>query len=152
MSDGDPQNLAFFGFIRERSGLVIHPDVDILTEEFQVFIPEHGSRKKAQFEENLEAVADSEHQPSFEGEFFNLLHKWRKGSDGARPEIVSVGKSSREDNTINIFQIMFFVPEEYRILVEDILKRKEGVIIFDLILFRNLPGELFDDGIGQDFV
>jgi len=53
----------------------------------------------------------------------------REGGDRARPQVITVRKSSWEDDTIDIFEVMLFMPEEYRVLLEDVSENEESVVV-----------------------
>src|SRR5258706_4652665 len=62
VGDRKPQHLApMAGRGEGRIGL-FNADVNVLTEELQVPVAEHGSGQQAGLEKNLEAVTDSEHR------------------------------------------------------------------------------------------
>jgi hypothetical protein len=77
----------------------------------------------------LKAVADSKHQPSGKGKFFDFLHQGREASDGSGPEIVSIRESSWEDNTVCVLKVMLFMPEKKRLLFQNFLDCIQSVMV-----------------------
>ena len=103
--------------------------MDMIAEKLQVFVPKHGSGEEFQFQENLEAVANTQHKPSFLCEFLEFFHE--RGELGYRPraQVISVRKSSGQDDTVGIFQVVVFVPEIKSILATDVPEDMERVMV-----------------------
>lgn len=95
MGDRDPEHSIFLPLVCEWRLVVFHLQVDMLTEKLQVFVPEHGSWEQSQFQKHLETVANAQHEPSPVCEFLEFFHEGGELGYRARPQVISVGKSSR---------------------------------------------------------
>jgi hypothetical protein len=111
VSDRNPQNLALGGAPGEDRPVIFDPEINMLAKELQVLVPEHGSWQKAELEEDLESIADSQDETPVMGEIFDLLHERGEAGDGARPEVIPVRKTPRQDDAIHVPELMVFVPE-----------------------------------------
>src|SRR5262249_43103502 len=98
--DWDLQNLTFSGGAGERTVGFFDADVNVAADKAQAGVAHHGTGEEARFAQNLETVADAEHNAAAFGERFYGLHDRRETRDGAGPEIVTVGKSAGQDNGV----------------------------------------------------
>lgn len=58
VGDGNFEHISFLGSVRERSVGILCSQMDMLTEKFEVFVPEHRTWEELQLEEDLEAITD----------------------------------------------------------------------------------------------
>src|ERR1019366_5560466 len=129
VSDGDGQDFAFFARIRERRLIVFHSYVHRLANIFQADIPHESSRQQSRFTQDLEAVADAQHQAALVGEFADGLHDRGELGDGAGAEVVAVSEPSWHDDGVAVLKVLGVVPKESYGLLRDLLDGPEGIVI-----------------------
>ncbi len=66
----------------------------IMADEFQPRVAHEHAGQKACLAENLETVADPEHQPAANSEIAHRVHDRRTRRDGAATQVITVGKSA----------------------------------------------------------
>ncbi len=74
-------------------------------------IDQERAGKQTRFAEDLEAVADTEHEPALIGELDDLLHDRRETGDRAGTQVVTVGETAGHDDRVNALEITVFVPQ-----------------------------------------
>ena len=65
--------------------------------------------------EDLEAVADPQHQAPAGGELDHRVHRRREAGDGAGPEVVAVGEPARDDHRVGSPEVALGVPHQLRL-------------------------------------
>ena len=65
-------------------------------------VAEQRAGQQAGFHQDLEAVADAEHQAAVGGELLDRLHHRRKVGDGAAAQVIAVGEAAGQDDGIDI--------------------------------------------------
>src|SRR6185312_1273613 len=83
VGDGNAQNLALSELRSEWRRRGFGTELHFATDEFELLIAEQSAREQASFDQDLEPVADTEHQAAIRGELLNRLHDRRKARDGA---------------------------------------------------------------------
>jgi hypothetical protein len=63
-------------------------------------VPKHCSGEKSGFEQNLEAVADPDHQTIGARKALHLAHDWRKSSNGTRSKMIAVGEPTGQHDSV----------------------------------------------------
>jgi hypothetical protein len=129
MGDGNSEHLAYASRAGERRVAGFNAEIHRTTDEAEAAIAQNGTRKQAGFEKNLKSVADAENEPASGGEALNRAHHRGKTSDGAGAEIITVGKTARENDGINAGQILGLVPQHLDRLLEDATDRVPRVVI-----------------------
>ena len=81
MGDGKAKNRSRPRRIGERAVMALDPDMNVLANEVQSPIPDQRARQQTAFAENLEAIANSNHQTSVCGEAGHRGHDRRKARD-----------------------------------------------------------------------
>src|SRR6185503_10137366 len=89
--------------------------VHVLAVKLEVAIAEHRARQEPALEKDLKAVADAEHRTPSPGKFPDRCHDRREARDCAGPKVVAVRD--------------LLVPDESRLLTEDVLRGVVGVVI-----------------------
>src|SRR5262245_30264387 len=84
-----------------RVGL-LNTDVHVLTLKFQAAIAKHGARQQSDLEQDLEAVADSDHRSSSGCESFHLSHDRRETRNRSRAQVIAMGEPARQDHNVGI--------------------------------------------------
>ena len=100
VADGNPQDFTVLAGVGEWCVGVFHAQVDKFTDVLQSRVAHERAGKQAGFAENLEAIADADNQSASNGKFSDLLHDGRKLGDGARTQIVTIGKSAGHNNGV----------------------------------------------------
>ena len=103
--------------------------VDVAADEFQAAIAEQRAGEQAGFDQDLEAVADAEHEAAIGGELLDGLHDGREFGDGAAAQVVAVGEAAGQDDGVDIAESGGVVPDELRLLPEVVGDGVEGVVI-----------------------
>ena len=80
---------------------VLDPHVLHLAQESALGVAHQHARQEPGFAQNLEAVADAEHQPAARGVVVDRLHDRGARGDRAAAQIVAVGESARQDDEIH---------------------------------------------------
>jgi hypothetical protein len=57
------------------------------------------------------------------------LHDRRKLRDGSRAQVIAEGKSSGHDDRVAILQIVRFMPQKRRLLLEHVLDCPESIVV-----------------------
>ena len=86
-----------------------------------------GSRPR--FHQDLESVADAQHQSSIGGEFADCRHDGRELGDGAAAQVIAVGEAAGEDHGIDIAERGRVVPDEFRGLSKIVSDRVKSIVI-----------------------
>ena len=71
----------------------------------------HGAGEHPRLQQDLETVADADHQPTVVGETLYRIHDGRKMGDSAATQIIAVGKTSGKDDAIEPLDLSVLVPE-----------------------------------------
>ena len=79
--------------------------------------------------QNLEAVADAEHEPAIGGELAHRRHHGRELGDGAAAQVVAVGEAAGQDHGIDVAERGRIMPDEFRRLAEIVGDRVPSVVI-----------------------
>ena len=83
-------------------------------DEFEPAIADQRAGQQAGFDQDLESVADAEHQPAIGGEFLDRLHHGREFGDGAAAQVIAVGEAAGKDDGIDIAERGGIVPDKLR--------------------------------------
>ena len=74
----------------ERSGRVFHPNMNIFTNKVKRTVSQHRSWQQLCLEQNLEAVANTQHQSAVSGKLLDHAHHRRKSCDRTCAQIISI--------------------------------------------------------------
>jgi hypothetical protein len=91
---------------------VLHSEENLFADELQASVSHQSTGEKARLDQDLEPVADSENQSSRGREPLHGLHDGRKTGQSAGPQIVSIRKSTGDDDHIDPGELLLFVPDE----------------------------------------
>ena len=72
------------------------------------------ARQQSRLGQNLESIADAQHQPAAGRKTLHRLHHRREARNRARAQVVAVGKSARNQHRVHAVQILAVMPEEGR--------------------------------------
>ncbi len=86
---------------------------------FRSAIAQQRAGQQAGFHQNLEAVADAEHQAAIGRELLHRAHDGRETRDGAAAQIIAVGKSAGQNDGVDVAEIGGIVPDEFGRAVPD---------------------------------
>nr|ADI18668.1 hypothetical protein [uncultured Acidobacteria bacterium HF4000_26D02] len=129
MRDRQLQHLPDRGATGERRVGLLHTHVDVLAEKLQPAIREQRALEQTRLEQHLEPVADTDDRPSRVGELAHTGHDWRKPGNRAGPQVVAVGEPTGQHDDIGAMEIGVLVPDELRLLPQDMLGRVVRVVI-----------------------
>ena len=105
-------------------------EIDVAADEFELRIAHQHARQQAGLAQNLEAVADAEHQPALGGEGAHRIHHRRTRGDGAAAQIVAVGETARHHHQVGARrQIVLGVPDHRRRAARHQLQRARHVAL-----------------------
>ena len=139
---------------------VLDPQVLHLAQEAAVRVAHQDARQQASLAEDLEAVADAEHQAAALGVKRDRPHDRRSRRDRAAAEIVAIGEAPRQDHEVGALrQVGIGVPDDRRRVARDLFERAGGVLFaigagkeddggFHRRL-RDLDRVILDDGVGE---
>jgi hypothetical protein len=96
MGDGQAQYLAHGAGARKRSVRAFNSAPDPLRPKLERRVAQHCARQQTSLEEDLEPIADPEHQATVSSEFLNAGHDWREAGNGASPKMVAVREATRQ--------------------------------------------------------
>jgi hypothetical protein len=85
---------------------------DIAADERQRRVRPQRAGQQAGLAEDLEAVADSQHQPALPRELDDRRHRRREPRDRTAAEVVAVREAAREDDRVNGREPLVAVPRE----------------------------------------
>ena len=97
--------------------------------ELQSAIAQQRAGKQAALHQNLESVADAQHQSAVGREFLHCAHHRRKFGDGAATKIVAVGEAAGQDHRVDVAQRGRVVPDQLARLAEVMGNRVPSVVI-----------------------
>lgn len=123
MGDGDVPEIAGAGLVGEGGVRVFDAEGNLFADEMEVAVADKGAGEEAGFAEDLESVADAEDQFARFGGGSDGRHDGGETGNGAAAQVVSVGKSARENDGIEAVGGGFFVPE---VVCGDALEGAEG--------------------------
>ena len=86
---------------------------------FRLRVAQQGAGQQTGFHQNLEAVADAEHQAAIRGELLHRLHHRREARDRAAAQIIAVREAAGQNDGIDVAQIDGIVPDELGFLAQD---------------------------------
>ena len=112
MPDRDFKHVTFAARVRERSIRALNAQLHRLADVLQSGISQQRTGQQSRLAENLEAVADTQHQPAVCRKAAYLLHNGRKFCYRTSPQVVAISKSTGDDNGIAVFKVMAGVPKE----------------------------------------
>ena len=97
--------------VRERRVEPLGGDRDLPAGEPQRRVPQERARHQAGLGEDLEAVADPEHQPAVAGERRHGAHDRAEPRDDAGPQVVAVREAARQDDRGDALERRLLVPQ-----------------------------------------
>jgi hypothetical protein len=96
----------------ERSLEIRGLEEDLFAVEAEVPVADQGSGQQARLAEDLEAVADAQHQSAVVGETAHGLHHRAEAGDGTAPEGVAVAEAAGNDDRIHLTEVGVLVPDQ----------------------------------------
>ena len=82
-------------------------------------IPYQRAWQKPGFTEDLETVADSQHQTAVVGEAADRLHHRTEPGDGSAAEVVAIAETARHQHGVGVAQGFLLVPDIIRLVAKD---------------------------------
>src|SRR5580692_2389588 len=104
-------------------------DVHLATEIAQALVAHHRAGKKSCFEQDLEAVADSEDQASGTREAVHGFHYRRKSRNRPGAQVIAIREAAGENYDVAVGKIFGLVPDEFDGLMDDCGDGMVGVFI-----------------------
>ena len=92
--------------------------IDVLQTNFSPGIPQQRAGQKSGFHQNLKSVTDADHRAATGGKLLHACHHRRKFGDGAATKIVAIGESARQDDSIDVTQLVRIMPDKFGRLPE----------------------------------
>jgi hypothetical protein len=90
----------------------------VAADEAKRLVPQQRTGQQAGLAEDLEAVADPEHEPARSGELARRRRRRREARDRAAAEVVAVREAAGQDDRVEIRQLVLLVPDRNRLRVE----------------------------------
>ena len=116
--DGHAQHLALLRRVGEGRVGGVDAQAHFAADELEAAVADQRAGQQAALHQDLEAVADAEHQPAIGGELLDRLHDGRELGDGAAAQVIAVGEAAGQDHGIDIAERGRIVPDEFRRLPE----------------------------------
>ena len=129
VGDRHGQHLPFLAPCVNGEFVVSTRNLDGLADEFQSRVAQQRAGQQAAFAEDLEAVADAQHEPAIGGELLDSLHHRRELGDRSAAQVVAVGEAAGQDDSIDIAELLRVVPDEFRLLTEILRDGVQSVVI-----------------------
>ena len=113
---------------REWSLRVLDPDMLHFADEAQLRVAHQNAGQKTGLAQDLEAIADAQHQSAARRVIADRPHDRRPGGDRAAAQIIAVGESARQDDQIQARrQFVFGMPDDSRLGAGGLPKRARDV-------------------------
>src|SRR5512143_3465372 len=87
VSDGDAENLAYCRLAGEWRIRRNSAEFDLSADELQPPVADQRSGQKAALDKDLEAITDTQYQPSVRRELAYRFHDWRELRDGSASQV-----------------------------------------------------------------
>jgi len=129
VSDRKIENGLRFIFLGETSFGVFNANQLLMAAELQIFISNQSPRKKSRLTKHLKAVANTNHNLPFIGRLNDRLHDWGELRNRPTAEIIPIGKPTGKNDAVGILQIGIFMPDIIGLLLQNLLKKIETVLI-----------------------
>ncbi len=129
MAYRDLKYLVFFQVLRERAIGCLCSQMDLAANVLESSIAHQGSGQETGLTEDLESIADAQDQSPLGSKLLHRLHDGREACDGAGAQIVSVGKASRHENRVAVFQTWRVMPEAGNRLPGYLSQDMVGIVI-----------------------
>ena len=100
-------------------------------DEAEAAVAHQRAGQQARLAQDLEAVADAEHEAAVGGEAHDAVHDRREARHRAAAQVVAVGEAAGQDDAVDAVQRPVFVPERHRDLAEHLLERVKGVVVIE---------------------
>ncbi len=120
--DGEIEHVAAPAAVGERRVGVLHAHVDALAEKGQAAIAHERAGKQTGFAENLEPVAESDHEAAGVRELGDRRHDRRKTRHRSAAQIVAVRETAGQQYTVEAVERGALVPETRDALAEHVLE------------------------------
>ena len=127
--DGNPENLPFRKSACERCRGVLNAQAHEPADELERFVPQERAGEETGFGEDLEAVADADHELSPLGLFSHGIHHGRESRNRSRPQVVAVAEPAGENEAVELRDVPLFVPDEFRVFLKNVLQDPVTIII-----------------------
>ena len=85
--------------------------------------------QQAALAQHLKPVADADDETVRLGKAHDVLHDGREARDGSGPQVIAVREAAGDDHHVYVAEVGFFVPDELRLLPEDVLGHVVGVVV-----------------------
>jgi len=110
--DGDAEHAPRLQPVGERRFGRLDADADVVADVVQVAVAYQRAGQKPRLAENLEAVADAEHQAAARGHLLDRRHDGREARQGTRAQVVAVGEAAGDDDRVVGTEVRVAVPDE----------------------------------------
>jgi hypothetical protein len=143
----DRQGLADRARARPRDRRVDDLDVDLAADEPQARVRQQRARQQSGFAQDLEPVADPQHEAAVAGELLDLGHHGREAGDRTGAQVVAVREPAGDDHGVDALEVVVGVPQQLG--VPDPLRSEQRVALVarageldDAVLHEGLPPQV----------
>ena len=84
--------------------VVSYAERNFAADELEAAIAHQRARQQAGFHQNLEPVADAQHQPACGRELLHRAHHRRELGDGAAAQVIAIGEAAGQNHGIHVAQ------------------------------------------------
>src|SRR4029077_11338543 len=92
-------------------------------------VADQRAREEPGFAKDLEAVADSPHEPAPIRKLADLLHDGREARDRAGAEVIAVGKPAWQDYAVAALEVGVLVPQVLELRADDLVDHPAAVAV-----------------------
>ena len=129
MPDGNSENLALAARVGERSIRNFHAHMNRLADVLESDVTHEGSRKQSRLAQDLETIADAQHQSAPVGKLLYRFHHGRELCNSPGAQVISVCEAAGNDSNVAVLQIMRLMPEKRNRLLCYLLNRPVSVVV-----------------------
>ena len=140
MRDRDAEHLAGTAVVGEGGLALLHTEVDPLASKLTGGVAQQGPRQQPRLLQNLEPIADAQHQPAAIREIGDRLHHRCEAGDGTAAQVVTIGKAAGKDHQIEAVEMLLAMIDVTHRLLEHV---QQGVGAIPVA-----PGSREDDDAG----
>jgi hypothetical protein len=103
--------------------------VDVAAEEAEVLVAHQRPRQQPHLGQDLEAVADAEHEAALLGMAADRLHDRGELRQRAGAQVIAVREAAGDDHDIGAFEVGVLVPQHLGVRAEDVLRHVQCIVI-----------------------
>ena len=104
-------------------------EVDLLADVVQAGVAHQRAGQQAGLAQDLEAIADAEHQAAGAGKLLHRLHDRGEARDGAGAQVIAIGEAAGDQDGVAALEVFRGMPEIGHWLPSDCVDDVVGVVV-----------------------